>query len=103
MAGRNASPDKGFSMRGREGPKCLAPIVVYTPRVAFPGSPGPPPDGFGHANFGPVHKKPLISIDNGDLRQYKFGMGLGNARTIAPTYAFLAVLAVTLTFTPTAL
>jgi hypothetical protein len=50
--------------------------------------------------FAPFIKKPDLGIDNGDLRQYNFAMGLGKARTNAPFYAFLATLAVTLVFTP---
>ena len=52
-------------------------------------------------NFCYVNEKDgVLAIDNADLREYNFAMGLRKARTNAPIYAFLTVIAVTPIFTP---
>src|SRR5580692_1680225 len=57
----------------------------------------------GGLNFCYVHEKDRsAAIDNDTLREYNSVMGLTTARTSAPICALLAILAVTLIFTQTA-
>jgi hypothetical protein len=59
---------------------------------------------YGARNFCSIHKKAGIpAIDNGDLQEYKFAMGLGRDRTKALISACLAIFAVTPIFMPASL